>query len=88
MKKYSTKIGCDGDVYVSIAETLTQMGHPMNHCTARNVVLNVMTRIVKKIAMKEGLFLSRAQIYKIAQNPEFQTSLMKIFDRIEASSKT
>jgi hypothetical protein len=82
--KYSTKTSCEGEVYSDIADVMTAMGHPMNHCTARNVVLGVMEKMVTKIAKKNDIKLSSNQVKQVAMSSQFQSAVTTVLDLIES----
>lgn len=87
MEKYTTKTQTDGDVYTEIADIATLMGYNMNHCTARNIVINVMKKFITRIAVDNGKPLRKIQIRRIAMSPQFQNSMMIILDQFEARRK-
>lgn len=82
-KKNVTRAEIDGDVYVDIAEVLTLMGHKMNFCTARNIVISVMEKIVQEISSKHGTHVNREQARAIASSAEFQSQIAKCLDKLE-----
>lgn len=87
-KKNVTQATLEGDVYSNIAEVMTLMGHKMNHCTARNVVLRVMEKILTEF-INNGFYknLPPEQIKEIAASPDFQEAIIMIAERVEDARK-
>jgi len=87
-KKNVTQASLDGDVYSDIAEVMTLMGFKMNHCTARNVVLRVMEKILTELIDK-GVCqnLDSNKIKEVAASPDFQEAVIMIVEQIEESRK-
>ena len=81
---YATVVDDEGVNYRDIAETMTIMGHRMNHSSARNYVLRVMKRFVDAYAQINGLTLSDEQVSEIAKSPTFQHGVADLLHIVEA----
>ena len=68
----SSEDGCLG--YREIAEKMTEMGHEMNHSTARNVFLRAMKKIAKPICDNYG----GPTIDNLSNDPRFQSCVQEI----------
>ena len=77
-KKYVTTNDYNGLDYRSIAEIMTKDGHRMNHSSVRNYVTRGFCKVVKGISKDYDMNYSEEQIKKIAQSPEFQSSIIEI----------
>tara|TARA_B100001989_G_C24428265_1_gene407654 strand:+ start:401 stop:658 length:258 start_codon:yes stop_codon:yes gene_type:complete len=77
-KKYVTTNDYNGLDYRSIAEIMTKDGNKMNHSSVRNYITRGFCKVVKGISKDYGINYSDAQIKKIAQSPEFQSSIIDI----------
>ena len=66
------------DDYKLIAKKCTEMGYKMQHSTARNVFLSAMTKIAKSIHTSNGSIASENELFEIAKNPVFQSSVAEI----------
>lgn len=77
-KKYMTTNDYNGLDYRSIAEVMTSNGHKMNHSSVRNYITRGFCKVVKGISKDYGINYSDDQIKKIAQSPDFQSSIIEI----------
>jgi len=77
-KKYVTANDYDGLDYRSIAEIMTKDGHKMNHSSVRNYITRGFCRVVKGITKDYSISYTDEQIKKIAQSPDFQSSIIEI----------
>lgn len=77
-KKYVTTNDYNGLDYRSIAEIMTKDGNKMNHSSVRNYITRGFCKVVKGISKDYGMNYSDEQIKKIAQSPEFQSSIIDI----------
>jgi hypothetical protein len=82
-KKHATVNVDSGENYREIAELMTMVGHPMNHSSARNHVIRVMRKFVLAIAKSWGTKLSDADIERIARDPQFQSEIGHLVQKIE-----
>lgn len=80
---YATVAVDEGDNYRDIAETLTKMGYPMNHSSARNYVLRVMRLFASAYSVNMGLDMSEDQIDEVAKSPQFQLALAERLQVLE-----
>ena len=69
---YATVAIDEGVNYRDIAETMTNMGFPMNHSSARNYVLRVMRKFAKAHLDARGIEASEERVDIIAKSPMFQ----------------
>lgn len=69
---YATVNVDDGVNYRDIAETMTVMGFPMNHSSARNYVLRVMRKFAKAHLESRDIEATEDQVDNIAKSPTFQ----------------
>jgi hypothetical protein len=77
-KKYVTTNDYDGLDYRSIAEIMTKDGHKMNHSSVRNYITRGFCKVVKGITKDFSISYSDEKIKKIAQSPDFQSSIIEI----------
>ena len=77
-KKYVTTNDYNGLDYRSIAEIMTKDGNKMNHSSVRNYITRGFCKVVKGISKDYGMNYSDEHIKKIAQSPEFQSSIIDI----------
>ena len=83
-RKYSTTTEDDGVNYRDIAETMTLLGFPMNHSSARNHVVRVMKKFVAAYSIyMYGKDLSDERMIEIAKNPTFQSGVAELLHSIE-----
>ena len=80
---YATVATEDGDNYRDIAETLTAMGYPMNHSSARNYVLRVMREFVNAYSESMDLDMTEDEKNEVAKSPQFQQALAERLQLIE-----
>lgn len=84
MKTYASISETDGVNYRDIAEVMTEIGFKMNHSSARNYVLRVMTKFVREVSHKWDLHLSEEDVTRIAKSPQFQQGICEVLQSIEA----
>tara|TARA_B100000212_G_C27043011_1_gene392368 strand:- start:257 stop:517 length:261 start_codon:yes stop_codon:yes gene_type:complete len=77
-KKYVTTNDYNGLDYRSIANIMTSDGHKMNHSSVRNYITRGFCKVVKGISKDYDLKYTDEQIKKIAQSPEFQSSIVEV----------
>ena len=75
-KKYVTTNDYNGLDYRSIAEIMTKDGNKMNHSSVRNYITRGFCKVVKGISKEYGINYSDEEIKKIAQSPDFQSSII------------
>lgn len=84
---YATVAGDEGVNYREIADTMTALGFPMNHSSARNYVLRVMRRFVRQFAERWDMVLTEEQVDVIAKDPQFQNGVADMLNVIEAKRR-
>lgn len=83
---YAT-VDADGVNYREISETLTDIGFPMNHSSARNYVLRAMRKFAVGFASHLDRKLTSEEVDTIALSPEFQSAIGDILSRVEISRR-
>lgn len=73
-------LGCD---YREIADTLTVIGWPMNHSSARNYVLRGIEKIAGRVLEACGMDSSHAAARAVARSAQFQAGLAEVLRVIE-----
>lgn len=73
-------LGCD---YREIADTLTVIGWPMNHSSARNYVLRGIQKIAARVLDACGMDSSHASSRAVARSAQFQAGLAEVLRLIE-----
>lgn len=84
---YATVAEDEGVNYREIADTMTEMGHHMNHSSARNYVLRVMRKFVKEFAKQWKIELTEERIDQIAKDPSFQHGIADLLHVVEAQRR-
>jgi hypothetical protein len=91
MKKeavYASTSETDGGVnYREIAEVMTEIGFKMNHSSARNYVLRVMSKFAREIVKQWDLDVDDDRIDSIAKTPQFQQGICEVLQKIEAQKR-
>jgi hypothetical protein len=85
---YATVAEDEGDNYREIADMMTEMGHSMNHSSARNYVLRVMRKFVKAFATEWKLDIDDQKIDEVAKNPRFQHGVADLLHVVEAQRRS
>ncbi len=76
---YATVTSIEGAKdYRTIAEQMTEIGHKMNHATARNVFLRAMKKIAEPLHTMYDIPVDEASIMRTAKDPRFQESVFEI----------
>ena len=76
-----------GEDYRTIANTMTNNGHKMNHATARNVFLSALRKIAKPVHRMNDLSITEDALQKTAKDPRFQSGVAEILNSINSSGK-
>jgi hypothetical protein len=84
---YATVAEDEGVNYREIADLMTELGHPMNHSSARNYVLRVMRKFVDKFAEAEGVELDELRRDEIAKSPTFQQGIADLLQQVESQRR-
>lgn len=82
-RSYAT-ITDDGVNYRDIANTMSILGHEMNHSSARNYVLRVMRKFVIELAERYDVVLTEEQIDTAARSPIFQSGIQDLLHEMWA----
>ena len=80
---YATVAADEGENYREIAELMTLMGHRMNHSSARNHVLRIMSRFARAFVTAFGIEADDERIAAIARNPFFQSGICELLQTFE-----
>ena len=80
MKKYVTvdKKSSQGLGYREISEIMSDSGDKMNHMTVKNIITRGFSKIAKHVSTSYGKNYKSGELYKIAQSPDFQLSVIEI----------
>ncbi len=84
---YATVAPDEGINYREIADTMTALGFPMNHSSARNGVLRVMRRFVAAFTDEYDIDVTEARIDEIAKSPSFQQGIADMLNDIEVERR-
>lgn len=76
-------MGCD---YRDIADTLTMLGYPMNHSSARNYVMRGIEKIAVKVLEAAGVEPEKPTVKRVARSAKFQAGLAEILRVLEEES--
>ena len=80
---YATVAEEDGINYREIADTMSELGYPMNHSSARNYVLRVMRKFAEAIIERWDLDVDEARLDEIIKNPSFQHGIAEVLQQAE-----
>lgn len=84
---YATVATDEGVNYREIADTMTELGFPMNHSSARNYVLRVMRKFVDAFADEYDIDLTEGRIDEIAKSPNFQHGVSDLLHTVEVERR-
>jgi len=84
---YATVATEEGVNYREIADTMTELGFPMNHSSARNYVLRVMRKFVERFANQYDIPVSETRIDEIAKSPVFQHGVADLLHVVEVERR-
>jgi hypothetical protein len=86
---YSTVAECEGINYREIADTMTDLGFPMNHSSACNYVLRVMRKFAEALVTEYdgNTNPSQDRIDSIAKSPAFQQGVADFLLVIEMNRR-
>lgn len=82
-KSYATVTDEEGVNYRDIADTLTAMGHCMNHSSVRNHVLRIMRKFAAALSSEWSLDLTDAQVDEISRSSSFQRGIADALHTVE-----
>lgn len=81
-KGYATVSAEEGVDYRTISETMTALGHKMNHSSARNHVVRLMRKFAEEYSNAWGVNLTDEQADSIARSPMFQSGVSEVINEI------
>lgn len=84
---YATVATDEGVNYREIADTMSELGFPMNHSSARNYVLRVMRKFVENFANEYDIVLTEKRIDEIAKSPGFQHGIADLLHVVEVDRR-
>ena len=84
---YATVATDEGVNYREIADTMTELGFPMNHSSARNYVLRVMRKFVGAFADEYDVELNESRVDEIAKSPGFQHGVADLLHTVEVERR-
>ena len=79
---YATVSGDRGIDYRSMSETMTAAGFKMNHSSARNYVIRVMSKFVSAYSKAWDIKISQSKVEDIAGSPLFQEGIAEIINEL------
>jgi hypothetical protein len=86
-KGYATVIEDEGVNYREIADIMSEIGYVMNHSSARNYVIRVMSKFAEGFVKEWNMNLTDEKIKIIASSPEFQNVISDLLHNLEATRK-
>ena len=86
MKKqpYASITDSDGVNYREIADTMTEIGFKMNHSSARNYVLRIMSKFAEELVEQWDLDVPDSDVERISKSPQFQQGICDVLQAIES----
>lgn len=85
VKNYATVLEDEGVNYREIADIMSEIGFIMNHSSARNYVLRVMTKFMQEFDKEWSLELSNEKIRNIAATPQFQSVICDLLHNLKTT---
>lgn len=85
---YATITVDEGVNYREIADTMAELGFPMNHSSARNYVLRIMKKFAQAFVDANGLTVTEAKINEIAKSPMFQHGIADLLHIVEMDRRS
>ncbi|MBM4075933.1 MAG: hypothetical protein FJ267_09850 [Planctomycetes bacterium] len=82
-KGYATVLEDDGINYREIADIMSEVGFVMNHSSARNYILRVMTKFVEAFDDEWELGLTDEKVRSVAASPQFQNVISDLLHNLE-----
>ena len=79
---YATILDEEGVNYRDIADTMTEMGYPMNHSSARNYVLRIMKKFATAIASEYNISVDH-RMEDVIKSPGFQHGIADLLHEVE-----
>lgn len=87
IKGYATVIEDDGINYREIADIMSEIGFVMNHSSARNYVLRVMTKFIQAFNKECDWNIPENKVQTIAASPQFQNVIADLLHNLEITRK-
>lgn len=87
-KRYATVAGEEGVNYRDIADTLTIMGHPMNHSSVRNHVIRIMRKFAVALSQEWDLDLDESKLNDVAKSSMFQNGVADALHSLECMRRS
>ena len=84
---YATVAIDEGVNYREIADTMTELGFPMNHSSARNYVLRVMRKFAARFASEYDIPLNEQRVDEVAKSPTFQHGVADLLHTVEVERR-
>lgn len=84
---YATVASDEGVNYREIADTMTELGFPMNHSSARNYVLRIMRKFAEAFATEWDELNEETRVEQVTKDPNFQQGVAELLHVIEARSR-
>jgi len=84
-KGYATVIEDEGVNYREIADIKSNKGFIMNHSSARNYVLRVMSKFANAFAKEWNICVTDEKVKLIAESPQFQSAIADMLHGIETN---
>ena len=88
IQAYASISESEGVNYRDIAEMMSEIGFSMNHSSARNYVLRVMSKFAKEITKGWGIKISEADLDRISKSPQFQEGICDILQLLDSQRDT
>lgn len=87
-KGYATVLDDDGINYREIADIMSEIGFVMNHSSARNYVLRIMTKFAEAFDKEWELGLTDEKLRYVAASPQFQNVISDLLHNLETTNNT
>lgn len=85
--EYATSTDTTGCDYRDIADTLTLLGYPMNHSSARNYVMRGVEKIAAAVLASHDIKSEAAIVKRVARSARFQAGLAEILHAIQSEEE-
>jgi hypothetical protein len=85
IKGYATVLDDDGINYREIADIMSEIGFVMNHSSARNYILRVMTKFAEAFDREWGLDMTDEKIRNVSASPQFQNVISELLHTLEVT---
>lgn len=84
-KGYATVLEDEGINYREIADIMSEIGFIMNHSSARNYILRIMTKFVNEFDKEWSLGLTDDKARLVASTPEFQNVISDLLHNLDVT---